>query len=346
MNYKPIAHLFFHPSSFIIHSSMKLIEDIAAAVSPERGLTERLARSMAEISGEDILALFPITRSLRTAASGRQVFLCSIVNAKSGRCPEDCRFCAQSAHYRTGVKEYPLLATTAMAGAAQEAKASGAREFALVTSGKGVTNADEIGAMAEGIKAIAGLGLHPCVSPGIVSQDALRLWQAAGLTRYHHNLETAPSFFPEVCTTHGIEEDVAAVKAAKAAGLPVCCGGIFGMGESWAQRVELALLLRDLKVDSVPLNFLNPIPGTPLAGTAPGIAPLMALKTIALFRLVMPRARLIVCGGREVNLRDLQALMFAAGANGLMIGNYLTTPGRPAAADRLLLSDLGLEPAP
>jgi len=309
-------------------------------------MSEGLALRIAELDPRDVVQLFPLTRKLRAEASGNRVFLCSIINAKSGRCSEDCRFCAQSARYPTGIKTYPLLTPKEIINAARQSKTHSAREFSVVTSGKGVTDQGEVGVIEEAISGVASLGLRPCVSPGIVDDDALLRWKAAGLTQYHHNLETAKSFFPEVCTTHDYEEDVEAVKRAKALGLRVCCGGLFGMGETWAQRVELALLLRELSVESVPINFINPIPGTPMAETAPGISPLEAIMTITLFRLTLPTARIIVCGGREVTLRDLQAFMFEAGANGIMIGNYLTTAGRPPEDDLRIIEDLGMEPSP
>jgi biotin synthase len=164
-----------------------------------------------------------------------------------------------------------------------------------------------------------------------------------GLRSVHHNLETSRSFYPQVCTTHDYEEDVTAVRAAKAAGAWVCCGGIFGLGESPEDRVELALTLRELGVDSIPVNFLNPVPGTPLEGRR-DLSPMDCLRIIAMLRLTNPTREIIVCGGREVNLRDLQALMFAAGATGTMVGNYLTTAGRPAEEDLRMLRDLGLSP--
>jgi biotin synthase len=162
-----------------------------------------------------------------------------------------------------------------------------------------------------------------------------------GLRSVHHNLETSRSFFPKVCTTHDYEEDVAAVRAAKAAGAWVCCGGIFGLGESPEDRVELALTLRELGVDSIPVNFLNPVPGTPLEGRR-DLSPIDCLRIIAMLRLTNPTREIIVCGGREMNLRDLQALMFAAGATGTMVGDYLTTAGRAAEEDLRMLRDLGL----
>lgn len=323
-----------------------LLKKLESRASPDRGIDESLALEFCRLDPRDLPLVFPVTGKLTRALSGRRVYLCSIINAKSGRCTEDCRFCAQSSRYRTGIESYPLVSPDRMLSAAKEAVSNRAREFSIVASGKGVTAAEEVEQVGRAIEGIVEMGMGACVSPGIVSRETLDGWKHSGLGKFHHNLESAPSFFKQVCTTHSIDEDVAVVRDAKAAGLEVCCGGIFGMGESWEQRVELALLLRDLEVDTVPINFLNPIPGTPMAGTAPGISPLDALKTIALFRLVLPSRRIVVCGGREVNLRDLQAFMFEAGANGMMIGNYLTTVGRPPEEDLRMIEDLGLEPAP
>jgi len=187
------------------------------------------------------------------------------------------------------------------------------------------------------------LGLETCVSLGTLPPPDVEYLLSRGLRSVHHNLETSRSFFPKVCTTHDYEEDVAAVRAAKAAGAWVCCGGIFGLGESPEDRVELALTLRELGVDSIPVNFLNPVPGTPLEGRR-DLSPMECLRIIGMLRLTNPTREIIVCGGREVNLRDLQALMFAAGATGTMVGDYLTTAGRPAEEDLRMLRDLGLAP--
>jgi biotin synthase len=323
-----------------------LISAIAETATPERGIDEELALALADLPDADVPLLFPVTRALRAALSGNKVYLCSIINAKSGRCSEDCRFCAQSARWRTDAPAYPLRSQSEMVAAAKAAWEFRAREFSIVTSGKGVIEESEVEEIARAIAGMRELGIHPCVSPGIVDEKTLKKWKAAGLAHFHHNLETAPSFFKNVCTTHRIEEDIAAVQAAKSQGLTVCCGGIFGLGETWAQRVELAMMLGGLKVDSVPVNFLNPIPGTPMAESAPGISAQGALKTIALLRLAMPRVKIVVCGGRHVNLRDLQSWIFEAGANALMVGDYLTTKNRPVADDLKMIADLGLEPAP
>jgi len=308
-------------------------------------LPEELALALGGLPTDQLFELFALTDRLRRERSGNRVHLCAIVNAKSGRCSEDCRFCAQSGHWRTDAPSYPLLSAERIIAAAAEAKARGARAFGIVTSGKGIESHDEVVELERAIAGVAALGLRPCVSPGVVFSDALARWKAAGLWRFHHNLETARSFFPSVCTTHDYEEDVMAVRRAQALGLSVCCGGLFGLGETWAQRVELALTLRHLQPDSVPVNFLLPVPGTPLEG-ASGLAPLECLRTIALLRLMLPAASIRVCGGREKNLRSLQPLIFAAGADGMMVGDLLTTAGTAVADDLAMLADLGLEPEP
>jgi biotin synthase len=186
--------------------------------------------------------------------------------------------------------------------------------------------------------------LRPCASLGLLTPEIANTLKKAGLVRYHHNIETAPSFYPAICSTHSIEARLETIRIAQAAGLEVCSGGILGLGESREQRVEMAFTLRRLGVDSVALNFLTPIPGTPLEGRQP-LPPLEALKTIALFRFILPQADVRTCGGREKGLRTLQPLMYPAGSNGTMIGNYLTTEGRDPAVDIQEIIDLGLVPS-
>jgi len=185
------------------------------------------------------------------------------------------------------------------------------------------------------------LPINRCVSLGIMDMESLRVLKDSGLQCYHHNLETARSFFSQVCTTHDYDEDVEAIQVAKELGFRVCCGGIFGLGESWEQRVELAFTLKELDVDSIPINFLSPIKGTRMEG-ANHLTPMECLKIIALYRCVHPKRDITICGGREVNLRNLQSIMFLAGANGTMMGNYLTTSGRPPEDDLTMIRDLGL----
>jgi biotin synthase len=218
----------------------------------------------------------------------------------------------------------------------------GASRFSIVTSGKALKE-EEFEEVIESIRLLKKeTGLTLCASVGMLTEGRAHRIKEAGLSRYHHNLETAPSFFPRVCTTHEYEEDLDTLKTARAAGLQVCSGGILGLGESPEQRLELAFTLRELGVDSAPLNFLNPIPGTPLARST-ALTPLEILKFVALFRFIIPDKDIRICGGREFGLRDLHPLVFWAGANGIMIGNYLTTRGRDHQADWQMIKDLGLE---
>jgi len=283
--------------------------------------------------------------ALRRKHRGNRVELCAIVNAKSGICSEDCAFCAQSAHHRTGAQVFPLLHEEAILEAATHAKGAGATRFSIVTSGYGIKGRAEVRTIGRAIRRIRDdLGLKPCASLGIVSKEILKELKDAGLVRYHHNLETSPGFFRRICTTHDYEDDLDVVEAAQAAGLETCCGGIFGLGESWADRIELASTLERLDPDGVPINFLTPIPGTKL-GDASLLAPIEAVRIISLLRSTLPGKDILVCGGREAVLGDLQSWIFAAGANGIMIGDYLTTVGGPTKEDLKMIYDLGLEPS-
>lgn len=275
---------------------------------------------------------------------GNEVNLCSIINAKSGLCAEDCTFCSQSVHYDTGVKTYPMLEPQKIVDAAKEAIKNGAREFSIVTSGTSVDKDNDVNILLQVLTDMKDeVAMERCASLGIMNEETLKRLKDAGLQSYHHNLETARSFFPNICTTHGYEEDVNTVRTAKKLGFYVCCGGVFGLGESREQRVELAVTLRELNVDSIPINFLNPRQGTPL-GNANNLTPIECLKIIALYRFMLPVKDIVICGGRQNNLRDMQCLIFAAGANGMMIGNYLTTMGRPPEEDLRMVRDLGLKP--
>ena len=291
---------------------------------------------------EEIVMLIAHANMIRNHFKGSRIDLCAVVNAKSGRCSEDCIFCAQSAHYETDVKTYPMLDTGKIVDAAEAAKGEGAHRFGIVTSGKGITGDEGLAEICEAIRGITkSSDVVPCASLGVLDSEQCRLLSEAGLTRYHHNLETAESYFPSICSTHSYDERVKTVRMLKDEGFEVCSGGIFGLGETPEQRIELAFALKELDVDSVPLNFLNPVAGTP-AEKCPPLSPLEILKTIALFRFVLPEKDIRMCGGRERSLRTLQPLMYFAGANGTMVGNYLTTSGRDAAIDLQEIMDLGL----
>jgi biotin synthase len=279
---------------------------------------------------------------LREHYFGNSVHLCSIINAKSGLCPEDCSFCAQSVMHDTGIDVYPLVDEDKIVTGAQNAEKAGSRCFGIVTSGSSAGKGSELDSICGALGRIAGeTSISPACSLGTIDMETALALKQAGMTRYHHNLETARSFFHNVCTTHDYEKDIDTIRTVKSAGLEVCCGGIFGLGESPDQRVEFAFTLKELGVDSIPVNFLNPVPGTRLAD-ADYLTPMECLRIIALFRFILPDKRISVCGGREKNLRDLQSLIFFAGANGMMIGNYLTTVGRTQEHDRQMLEDLGM----
>lgn len=320
----------------------KIIQFLAVKVLAGESLEAHEALQLVGASGNDRYLLFAEAARIRDHFVGSTVHLCSIINAKSGRCSENCAFCAQSAYHATGVETYPLVDEDEIVRCAALAEQNGAGCYGIVTSGTGINHGDELERVCSAVARIkAETGISPSCSLGIIDKNtALRL-KNAGMETYHHNLETARSFFPEICTTHDYEDDVKTISAAKSVGLRVCSGGIFGLGESFAQRIEMALTLRDLSVDSIPLNFLNPVVGTRLE-TADNLTPLECLTIIAIYRFLLPDKRLSVCGGRERNLRELQSWMFLAGANGTMTGNYLTTPGRPPELDKQLLKDLEL----
>lgn len=305
-------------------------------------LNDEQAYQLAAVPATELPALLTAATLVREQAFGTKVSLCAIVNAKSGLCPEDCAFCAQSAHHATTVAQYPLLDEQTLLENARRAAACGAGCYGIVTSGSGIRSGEELDRICSVIRKIRAEGLiAPGASLGTLDAFSVHALKDAGLVTYHHNLETSRSFFPQICSTHDYEDDVATVRLAKQAGLRVCSGGLFGLGESMAQRVELALTLRELDVDSVPINFLDPIDGTPLAGSNK-LSPLECLHIITLFRLIMPKAHITVCGGREKNLRDLQSWIFMAGASGVMTGNYLTKEGRQPGDDRQMIADLGL----
>ncbi len=308
------------------------------------GISSEDAFKISGLGNDDLYGLLATSDRVRRRFKGIEINLCSIVNAKSGLCGEDCAFCSQSIKYSTNVAEYPMKGATEIVSVAREAAAKGAREFSIVASGARIEKDSDMKILAETLSLMKQTAsVERCASLGMLKRDSLKKLKDAGLQSYHHNLETSASFFPNICSTHGYEEDLAVVRTAKGLGFYVCSGGIFGLGESWADRIELAITLRELDVDSIPINFLNPRPGTPLEH-ADHLTPIECLKIIAMFRLMMPEKDIVICGGRQVNLRELQPLVFAAGANGIMTGNCLTTQGRPPEDDLRMIQDLGLKP--
>ncbi len=290
----------------------------------------------------ELAQLYATAGAIRHEWKGNFVNTCGISNAKSGRCPEVCSFCSQSAHFTTDAPAYVMKDVETLRTEAREAWNNGVREFSLVASGRAMTNRKELDTVKQAVSAIReDTGMQTCASLGLMSKASLAELQDAGLQAVHHNLETARSFHASIVQTHSYDDEVDTIRAAKSLGMYTCSGGIFGMGETWAHRVELAMELRDLDVDSVPLNFLNPRPGTPLEDRKDLTAD-DCLKIIALFRLVLPTKDLIVCGGRSVNLGERQDEIFRVGANGVMLGNYLTTAGRAADTDLTMLEAEGM----
>lgn len=305
-------------------------------------LTKNEAMQLAQATGADVYVLAGMASKIREQYTGNKVDICSIINGKSGNCTEDCRFCAQSSFHDCAIETYPLLDEETMVKRARAMEQSGAHRFSLVISGPGVTEDDpDFPAILRIIRRLnQDTRLQLCASLGKLTKNAAGMLKEAGLSRYHHNLETSKDFFPQIVTTHTYDDRVQTLRYAKMAGLETCSGGIIGLGESREQRIDLAFALRDLQVDSVPLNILNAVPGIPLEDEPP-LPPHEIIKTIALFRFILPRAGIRYAGGREKHLRDLQATGLMAGLNGIMVGNYLTTTGRSTAEDLQMIDDMG-----
>jgi biotin synthase len=323
---------------------LERIEEIAGKLIGGELLSREEALELCPADGGiDLLSLMGVASGVREHFFGRKVSFCSIINAKSGRCPSDCIFCAQSARHRTEIEVHPMMEKPELLKAIERAASDDAAHVGIVTSGVKAPEGKEFDRLLECVREVArGRNVKICCSLGQLDEERARLLKEAGVTRYHHNLESSRMFYGNVSKMIGYEDKEATVRAAKGAGLETCCGGIFGLGESWGDRVELAMTIRELDVDSVPLNFLRPVKGTPLGDAAP-LNPREALRIIALFRLMLPDKTIKVCGGREFVLRDMQSWMFHAGANGAILGNYLTTAGRPPEEDLLMVEDLGLE---
>ena len=320
----------------------KKIQKIGDKVLSGRSATMKDILPLLEAKGPDIMELAAVANRVRVEFMGNHIDLCSLLNAKSGRCPEDCAFCAQSAHYKTEAPIYPLMDVDHMITEAHEAQKRKTGRFCLISSGRDLNDKEfetVLSALSQ-IRVETDLALD--CSFGTLTQERAEALKKAGVTRYNHNLETAESHFSKICTTHSFQDRIRTIQILKDQGFSICCGGIVGLGESAQQRLELAFSLKDLGIDCIPLNILNPRPGTPLEGSEP-VPPLEIIKTIALFRLILPKRTLKIAGGREVNLRDLQSLALLAGANGLIVGNYLTTPGRSAEDDLAMIRDLGYE---
>ncbi len=323
------------------------LSQLVARIIAGQYLHRSEALMLTKIEGQtNILLLGEAADQVRKNCCGDIVDLCSIGNVKSGNCSENCGFCSQSAHHPgTDAPIYKLKSKTDILTQAKAAESAGASRFCLVSQGRGLKynspNNNEFAEILAAVKLIiTETNIKPCCALGEITPAQAEELKAAGVTRYNHNLEASENFFPQIVTTHTWRDRVETIKNLQAVGIQACTGGILGMGETWEDRVDLALALRELEVESVPLNLLNPRPGTPL-GDRPKFDPYEALKAIAIFRLILPTQIIRYAGGREAIMGELQALGLQSGINAMLIGNYLTTLGQSTAQDHQMLSTLG-----
>ena len=293
----------------------------------------------------DTHTLLSWANRIREQFKGNKIHLCSIVNAKAGACSENCSFCAQSAAYQTDSPRYGFVDPEPVAEAGEEANRNGVTAVGLVAAWRGLKEGPMLDEVCDRIREMKEQGqTRPDASLGLIeNQEVANRLKEAGLECYGHNLESSERFFPEHCTTHSFADRLRTIEFLKNAGIKICSGGIIGMGESREDRCDLAFSLREVGASVVPINILNPVPGTPMENQEP-LPPLEILKTIACFRFIMPTKEIMVAGGRTVNLRDLQCMVFQAGASALMVGNYLTTLNQPVEKDLQMLRDPGLDP--
>lgn len=301
-------------------------------------------KSVINSQDEDMPSIMAGADLLRRTYKDSYIHLCAIKNGKSGNCSEDCAFCSQALNSKANFATYPLLPKDKLQKGAIDIKNTPINRYSIVTSGKRLPK-NEVKKIAKAICELNQGSLSYCTSLGILDDEDFKTLKNAGISRYHHNLETAKSHFDKICTTHGYEERINAIRVAKKQGLSVCSGGIFGIGETNDQILELALCLKELDVDAVPINFLTPIEGTPFEN-AHDLTPLKCLRIIALFRYVLPEKEIIICGGRRKNLGQLHSMIFYAGASGIMTGDYLTVEGSPLKNDMEMLKQLKLKTLP
>lgn len=294
------------------------------------------------LATDDVMTLADCANIITRTLNGNTVDVEALINAKSGRCPEDCSFCAQSSFYDTGITKYPLLPKEALVENAKKAKQAGATSFCLVCAYRDPPEKD-FQQICETITAIRSkVDMEVNVSLGFMTPARARRLRELGVKRYNHNLEVAESYFSKICKTHDFADRVNTAKIVKQAGLELCSGGIIGMGESKKERLELAFSLASLHPDEVPINILIAREGTPMGGFQP-IDPLEAIKTIAVWRFIMPKTILKIAGGRELHLKDKERLALKAGANGIITGGYLTTSGNAPNKDIAMIKEIGLK---
>lgn len=304
-------------------------------------LTRAECRDVLNAGDEQLLALLDAAFKVRERYFGKKVRLQMLLNAKSGACQEDCRYCSQSSVSTADIERYGLLSRADMIEGARRAAAAKAQRYCVVISGRSPLDR-EIASIAEAVQAIKQeIPIQVCCSLGLLNEEQARTLKTAGVDRINHNLNTSETHHEAVCTTHTFQDRLATIRHARSAGLEICSGGIIGMGERDEDVIDLALALRDVKPDSIPLNTLHPVPGTPLEHSL-HLTPQRCLKVLCLFRFLHPRTEIRVAGGREFNLRTLQPLALYV-ADSLFVGGYLTTPGQPAPEAWRMIADLGFE---
>lgn len=313
------------------------IEALKARVLADGQISQDEALALAETAEKE--TLYAAADQIRAHFIGNGIDLCSIMNAQSGRCSEDCKWCSQSRHFKTGVAEYKLVSVEEGLKLALENRSQGVGRFSLVTSGRALKPKQVL----EACKIYEAIGKHSdialCASMGLLRKPELQKLKDAGVGRYHCNIETAPSHFPSLCTTHTFEEKQRTIREAQELGMKICSGGIFGMGETMAQRIEMAFALREMAIDSIPINVLHPIEGTPLQGSAP-LSDDEILVSIALFRFINPKAHLRFAGGRNL-IAHIQEKALSAGVSAALVGDYLTTLGASIEQDKAMFQRIG-----
>ena len=325
-------------------TTVELIMTLGKKIIDGGQITRAEASQLAGIPDSDLPFLLAMADKIRQHFVGDNFDLCAIVNGRSGMCPENCAFCAQSAHHKASINVYPLMSEEDLLSAAKQAEANGAHRFSIVTSGRGVNRDNDFPSIISALKRIKQeTNLEVCASLGILSPENAKALVAAGVSRYHHNVESSRNYYEQICTTHTYDDRAATIKVARDAGMDICAGGIIGLGESIEDRIDMAFELKELGIDSMPVNILNAIKGTALADQ-PQLPKREILKSFALFRFILPDRGIRTAGGREVNLGDLQALGLMSGINGMLIGGYLTTSGRSPEMDLTMIRDLGLNP--